>query len=799
MPAEAPVIMVTGVMRPPVHCNSIGIRNPAAHFALDDSRRLIYVWTGTDSDMPQSPLPNSAPINVPQTFAQALVLHEQRRLAEAERLYAAVLAARPDHFDALQMMGLIKLANGQAAEALNLVASAMRARKPSPQILLNYGLVLNALDRHQEALDSFDQAIKLKAKFAEAHNNRGAVLTALGRDDEAIASHRKAIAIKPDYADAHYNLGNALRTLGQHDDALKSFDRALVLQPNYFNAHNNRGTVLEELNRLEEALASYERALALNPIFAEARNNRGRVLCLLGRYDEALKNFDQSLALKPDDADVYYNRGKVFIDLNRNDSAAADFKLASAIKSTHAEARFADCFAELPILYADTEEIVRRRAAYEKKLRALCEDVETGKQQGDLVKAIGSKQPFLLAYQGHDDRDLQRRYGAMVCRVMQQKFPAVTLPPPPGPGEAVRIGIVSSFFYLHSNWKIPIKGWISQLDRKRFKIFGYHIGARRDAETKEAAALCDKFVHRVMTVDGWRRAIVADSPHVLIYPGLMMDSVSAQLAALRLAPVQCNSWGHPETSGMPTLDYFLSNDLMEPVDADAHYSERLVRLPNLSIYYEPVRTDTTAVTREELGFRSDAAVFWCGQSVYKYLPQHDHVFARIAKQVGNCQFAFLRHNGGPPVNELFDLRLARAFAAEGLKASDHCVFLPRLSQSKFVAAIGLADMFLDSIGWSGCNSTLESLPHNLPIITLSGALMRGLHGAAILRMIGVTETIAESVDDYVAIAARLAKNPTEREALSQRIAENKHRVYRDRACIAALEEFLDRAARQSAS
>ena len=123
------------------------------------------------------PLPQPTPqsLNVPQAFAQGLKLHEQGRLAEAERLYAAVLAVRPDHFDALQMMGLVKLAAGQPAEALRLVSAAMGARKPSPQVLLNHGLILEALKRYPEAIESFDQAIKLKSKYAEAHNNRGAV------------------------------------------------------------------------------------------------------------------------------------------------------------------------------------------------------------------------------------------------------------------------------------------------------------------------------------------------------------------------------------------------------------------------------------------------------------------------------------------------------------------------------------------------------------------------------------------------------------------------------------------------
>ena len=475
--------------------------------------------------MPQA-LPKTDSFNVPQALARALALHGQGRLAEAERLYSAIVAVRPENIDALQMLGLVKLALGQPAEALRLVSAALRLRTPSPQILLNYGLVLNALKRHQEAIESFDRAIKLKSKYAEAHNNRGAALVSLGRNEEALESLRKAVALKPDYVEAHYNAGTSLRALGRYDDALKSFDRALVLQPKYFKAHNNRGAVLEAQERLPEALASYERALALNPGFTEARNNRVRVLCALNRYDEALKGFDQALALKLDDTEVYCSRGKIFIDLNRNDDAAAEFQKALAIRPDYAEARFAACIAELPILYADERDIVRRRAAYEQKLRALCADIETGRLTNDLLTAPAAKYPFLLAYQGYNDRDLQSLYGAMMCRIVQRLYPAAELPPPPAEGEKVAVGIVSSFFYLHSNWKIPIKGWLGQLDRSRFKLFGYHVGAQRDAETDVAAAMCDRFVHRTLDVEGWRREILADAPHVLIYPGLLMDNAS---------------------------------------------------------------------------------------------------------------------------------------------------------------------------------------------------------------------------------------------------------------------------------
>ena len=677
--------------------------------------------------MPPSPL---SPSNVAQALAQAVQLHRQGRVIEAERLYAEILKVQPGQIDAL--------------------------------------------------------------------NNRGAALSSLGRDEEALASFRTAFELKPGHVEAHYNYGSSLRNLGRYEEALASFDRALALRPDYVKAHNNRGAVLEAMNRLEPALAAYERALAIDPDFKEARGNRIRALCLLDRSDDALASLDLALARAPNDAEAYFGRGRLYLDLNRNDEAAADFQKALTLKPDFAEARFAECFAQLPILYSDEAEIGRRRQAYEQKLRALCEDFAAGRLAGDLLKALTIKQPFLLAYQGYNDRDLQRLYGELVHRIVQSRYGAQVALPPPAAGEPVRVGIVSSFFNLHSNWKIPIKGWIGQLDRKRFQVFGYHLGARRDAETEAAAALCDRFVHRIADVAAWRRTILSDAPHVLIYPGLWMDADAVQLAAQRLARVQCNSWGHPDTSGLPTLDYFLSSDLMEPPDGADHYTEKLVRLPNLSIYYEPVAAAPAPLSRAELGLRPEATVFWCGQSLYKYLPQYDHVFARIAKQSGDCQFVFVRHSGAPLVNALFQQRLDAAFEAVGLAASDHCVFLRRMSQSQFIAAMGLCDVFLDSVGWSGCNSALESLAHNLPIVTMRGRLMRGRHSAAILEMMGMGESIAATLDDYIALAARLAADRQERRALSRAIADNKHKLYRDRACITALADLLERAVRQPA-
>src|SRR6202162_5957737 len=126
---------------------------------------------------------------------------------------------------------------------------------------------------------------------------------------------------------------------------------------------------------------------------------------------------------------------------------------------------------------------------------------------------------------------------------------------------------------------------------------------------------------------------------------------------------------------------------MEPESAADHYSEQLIRLPNLSIYYEPADVAPVAIDRAELGLRETAVAYWCCQSLPKYLPQYDEVFARIAAEVPDSQFTFIEFGGGRDVTELFRTRLERAFGAVGLDAREHCVFLPRLAPDRFVAAI----------------------------------------------------------------------------------------------------------------
>jgi tetratricopeptide (TPR) repeat protein len=271
-------------------------------------------------------------------LAAGLGHHRAGRLAEAEACYRRMLAAHPDHADALHLLGIIAHQVRRADLAVDLIGRAIEQNERNPNYFLSRANALQELKRFDEAVASYDKTLALKADSAEAFNNRGAALKELKRFGEALASFDKAVALQPDDAEAFNNRGIALQELRRFDEALASYDRALALEPDHVDAVNNRGVVLAALRRYDEALASYDRALALKPDYANPFNGRGVALMALRRFEEALASYDRALALKPDYADAFSNRGNVLRVLKRFDEAVASYDKAVALKPEHAEA-----------------------------------------------------------------------------------------------------------------------------------------------------------------------------------------------------------------------------------------------------------------------------------------------------------------------------------------------------------------------------------------------------------------------------------------------------------------------------
>ncbi len=607
------------------------------------------------------------------------------------------------------------------------------------EALHGLGLLHLARDEPEAALALIEAAHRLAPEGRSAHN-LSIVLRRLGRHEAAIAREREAVAEYPDYVPAWFGLAGLLAESGACADA----SAVLVTFADRAMRAGDHDLVRAATDRLVALDADHPSLLWL-----------ANLLHMAGWRDDARRVLAIRLRAAPDDIGA---------------------GLTQAV-------------AQLTRVHADEAELTRRRTGYAVELTRVAGLVDRATPQAlaQAAAVIGLAQPFLLSYHGKNDRVLQRCYGGIVDRLAAAQGFAPAVTPPPIPGEKIRVGFASAHLHMHSVSKTH-GGWITELDRSCFTVFGYQFSPSSDAVSERFAACCDRFVRGMADVTAWRARILADAPHVLIYLDIGMEQTAVRLAALRLARVQCTTWGHPDTSGLPAMDYYLSSEAMEPPDGDAHYTERLVRLPGLGIHYTPPLDEGGVIQRAALGLRDDAVVYLCCQSLSKYLPRDDAVWPRIAARVPAAQFLFLSAAGGNG-DAVFRARLQRAFAGAGLDWTRHCVLTAPVPHASFPALLRAADVFLDSIGWSGCNSTLEAVACDLPVVTTPTGLMRGRHSAAILACMGLAHRVASDVDGYVENAVRLADTGEHARFVAE-LRAGRPIVFRDAAPVRALEDFL---------
>jgi predicted O-linked N-acetylglucosamine transferase (SPINDLY family) len=753
---------------------------------------------------------------------QAAVEHHQAgRLSAAEAIYRQILGAEPNNADALHLLGILAHDLGRHEDAVELIERAHRHMRPQPFSLNNLGVAYLALHRPQEAKRCFAKALALKPDYAEAHSNLGDALDALGQPKDAERSLRRSIALNPDRAIAHYSLGNVLRRRGRSQQAERSYRDALVHQPQFAEAHHNLGIVLFEIGRLDEAAEHCREAIRINPRHRSAHVRLGKTLERLGRLEEAEQSYRAALALDPEAADtlidlgnllrnlerhdaaeasyrralslgparaavINYNLGSMLSSIGRHEDAVRAYREAIAVDPQFAAARWALAMAHPPLIVETCDEVARSRAAFAAELETL-----TGwfaaNPSGDARALVAH--PFRLAYQEEDNRELLARYGALSAGVMRKWHASQPSPAGRAKTSAIRVGVVSAHVYDQSVWSAIVKGWLQRLDRDRFELELFYLGHKRDDETAFAAARASHFEQGTRTLSGWVEAIARRRPDVLIYPEIGMDAATANLASLRLARVQVASWGHPETTGLPTLDYYLSAELLEPPNAQVHYTERLVTLPNLGCCFAKPTVAPVAPDFAALGIDERSPILVCAGTPFKYSPCHDWVLPAIAKALERCQLIFFTYRM-QHLSEKLHGRLRVAFERSGLDIDRHARFVPWQSAPAFYGLMQRADVMLDTIGFSGFNTAMQAIECALPVVTREGRFLRGRLASGILKRIGLEELIAASEDDYVALAVRLAREDEYRAQIRARIEASRQVLYDDRAPIEALEAFL---------
>jgi predicted O-linked N-acetylglucosamine transferase (SPINDLY family) len=754
---------------------------------------------------------------------QAVALHQAGQITEAGEIYKKIIAQVPNHFDAIHLLGVVALQEGHLDQAQTLITSALRINSRDAGALSNLGTAY-LRDRQLElARDQFERALKLQPNSPSALTNLGTVLRQLGRPREALIPLQRAHSADSKSAIVCNLLGACLLDTGDTYAAVKLFEAATLSEPDSADGWGNLAIALNSAGEHARAQDCANKAVAMHPHSSAAVAALAAVQFEDGQNETAIATYREALALPDCSVQTQCSFANALWMGGRCEEALEQLRQAVAIDGNNAIAQWKLVMSQCQPFYGTETDIERSRNAFAESLG----DLQTwfhAVRRPEAYAAVGTTQPFFIAYQSYNNKDLLTRYGKM-CREWMSSMPINMPEARPAPSQTqqkraassrrIRLGIASAHIKNHSVWNAITKGWVRHLDKTRFEVWLYQLGRATDEETARARGDVDHFEERPRNLQAWIKTIGEANLDVLIYPEIGMDTLTTQLASLRLAPLQAATWGHPETTGLPTMDLYFSADGLEPVNAGENYSERLVRLPNLGVCVEPLTPSITTPDLRLLGLPSDEPLLLCPGTPFKYSPAHDRVWARIAKGLrpgsgkggwariagrlrggSTGRLVFFR-SGNDSMDKLLAQRLRRAFDAEGVDLDAHVCLIPYLDRPQFFGLMQHAALMLDTIGFSGFNTALQAIETGLPVLAREGDFMRGRLASGIMRRMDLPELVASTDEEFIRTAIRLALDPSRRKELRAEIAQRRDILFNDIEPVRALERCLTEAIAKS--
>lgn len=690
--------------------------------------------------------------NVRDIFGRAAAFHRQGQTVRARELYRLVPEDAPERGEALFLCAVAAHQDGLLPEAAAAYRLALEKTPDRAEAALNLGFCLHVLNDPAGACDAFALAARLSPDDAAAWHGLGQALLSLSRLPEALAAMRRAVRLSPDDAEAQNGLGGVLRAMGDPDGAGEAFGRAMAADPQNPDAPNNLGVVLKSKNRLEEAAGLFRRAAVLDPSFVEARDNLGNALREMGYDAEARAAYQ--------------------------DAVTAGGATGAAVGAAVKLALFT------PMLCDSAAAIDAARKDMAAGIEALTRE---SPRLSDPCAQVGYTN-FFLAYHGREDRPLQEATARMYLAACPGlAFAAPHCERPRRNAERLRVGFISAFLREHTIGKLS-RGIIERLDPERFEKVILRPPGRDDAVSRSIDAAAEKVVRLPDDLAAARRAVAGAACDILYYTDVGMDPLTYFLAFSRLAPVQCATWGHPVTTGIPNMDWFVSCADMEPDGAQESYSEKLASLDGLATYYFRPEIPEAMPGRADFGLPEGRRLYVCPQSLFKMHPEFDAALLDILRR-DERGLVVLLHEPHPHPAEVLRERLRRA----GPKEAERIVFLPRMSPERFLGLLALADCLLDTFHFGGGNTTLEALAVGAAPVTWPGAFARGRITLAMYRRMGFTELVAATPGEYAETALRLARDRDFAAHVRDEVLTRRGVLFEDMGAVRRLERFFEEA------
>jgi protein O-GlcNAc transferase len=609
-----------------------------------------------------------------------------------------------------------------------------------------------------------------------------AILTSLGtafyelkRPEQAKRAYEEALAAHPQHEGARASLDVLLRSTGTTGESLANL-RA-------------RAEALHRSGRNAEALEAYRCALASAPHLPQLHLAVGVLTHMSGNQPDSLAYFEEAVRLDPTLISAIEPARRIAVSAGLKEKAARYTRLMQSLRPSDSLAMtLALTITAIP---PSAAAIAKIRKEYEQGLdRALAADPSVRE-----IDPAHGQSAFLLAYHGENDARLQRKLAALSERMIPELTrTAPHCVAPTRRSGRMRVGFISRFLCDHSIGKTT-RGLVAELSRELFEVYALRITpSKSDAVTELIGRSADHMITLSPDFRQARAEIAKLELDVLFFQDIGMEQVSYLLAFSRLALVQCVSFGHPNTTGIPNLDYFISNDLYEPEGAQAHYTEKLFclhELPTLSYYYRPELPEG-AVDRTTFGLCDRDHVYICPQTLFKVQPAFDAIVGGILRRDPDGVVVFLRGQYDDYTNGL-----RHRFRRSLPDVMDRILFLDQMRYSRFLQLLSVADVALDTLHFNGMNSSLEAFAVGLPVVTLPGGLQRGRHTQAMYRMMQITECIARDATDYVEVAVRLAEDRDHARRIRERIRDRSHVLYEDPQVVREFERFFIHALREA--
>jgi protein O-GlcNAc transferase len=740
-------------------------------------------------------------MNLQALCNQAAGCHQKGQFGEAERLYLQILQADSRNFFAYHMLGILRSQQGRNGEALELIGTALKIHPDSTEALSNYGNALTILGRLREALAAFDRALAIGPQYAETLTNRGNILFKLRRPQEALASYHAALRIKPNLLEALVGSANVLRHLKRFDEALANCDKALSIKPNSVEALNNRGAVLSELQRFEEALACYDKALAIMPNSPSVLLNRGSTLQALKQSERALANLDKALSIEPNNPETLSNRGIALSHLKRFDEALASYAKALAIVPGLVEAlsnrghtlREMGCLQEALASYDEALEIDPNYCKALNSRGAVLSDLGRFDEAllcHERVLAIDPRFPAALADAANAALNLcdwpkAAKFGGEIklrlakdslvvppllvlffdwdansqAQCAKAYVDDLTIASRPTRGGAIRRGDKIRIAYMSSDFRRhPITSVVTELfelhDRSRFEIVGVALGGDDGSEIRaRVAKAVDRFVDVGALSDrGAAELLRGLDVDILVDLNGHTQGARPEILSHRAAPVQASYMGYPGTMGADFIDYIVADKTVLPFDQQAFYPEKIVHLPDTYWVCDTKRTIGASPSRREALLPDSGFVFCCFNSNRKITAAMFDVWMRLLRAVPNSVLWLKKSNDVAMVN------LQCEAAARDVSPS-RLVFAEDVPADVHLARHALADLFLDTLPYNAHATASDALWAGLPVVTCLGQTFPGRVAASQLCAAGLPESVTNSLEEYEALALRLAHDP----------------------------------------